>query len=154
MSHEQHPSLTIIRGKLSHTNPSGRRFVINADRWQLAKLRWRGAASDDREFGFELDYPLAHGDLVWENDYGFYIIQQAPEPVLVITAHAVTEAATLAWSIGNLHQPLQVSGHELIVPDDPAVRQLCQQQEIAFTAEHRVFQPFRAVIGHSHHHAH
>lgn len=152
MSHDPFSSLTIIRGKLSYANPSGRCIVISADRWQLAKLRWRGAASDEREFGFELEHPLAHGDLVWENDYGYYMIQQAPEAVLVITSHEITVTAALAWSIGNLHQPLQISGHELIVPDDPAVRQLCQQQEIAFAAEHRVFQPIRSVVGHAHHH--
>ncbi len=152
MSHNHTPSLTIIRGKLSYPNPTGRCIVISADRWQLAKLRWRGTASDQREFGFELESPLAHGDLVWENDYGYYLIQQTPEPVLVITSHAITETATLAWSIGNLHQPLQINGHELIVPDDPAVRQLCQQQQISFEAEHRVFQPIRSVVGHSHHH--
>lgn len=150
MNHDT-SALTIIRGKLADVRPTGRFISISADRWQLAKLRWRAAAADEREFGFELEKPLAHGDVVWENDYGYYVIQQIPEPVLVITSHEITQAAALAWAIGNLHQSLQINGNDLIVADDPAVRQLCAQQRIACTAEHRVFQPLRTVIGHHHH---
>ncbi len=152
MSHEFQPSLTIIRDVLDHAYPSGRFIAIPVDRWQLAKTRFRAVAADEREFGFELEHPLAHGDIVWENDYGYYVIQQIPEPVIVITSHEITQTAALAWSIGNLHQPLQINGHELIAADDPGIRQLCQHQQVAFETAHRVFQPFRSVISHHHHH--
>lgn len=152
MSQDIPPSLTIIREPLHDAHPTGRMIAIPADRWQLAKLRWRAAAADEREFGFELEEPLAHGDIIWENDYGYYMIQQAPEPVLVITSHEITRTAALAWSIGNLHQPMQVSGHELVAADDPSVRQLCHQQQITYEATHRIFQPMRSVISHHHHH--
>lgn len=122
---------------------------IHVDRWTLAKTRWRGAARDGREFGFELEHPLTHGDVVADG----YVIEQQPEPVLVVHYHDAREAATLAWSIGNLHQPVQVAETELITADDPAVRNYFAQQSIAFTSDERVFQPLRAAAHHHHHHA-
>ena len=151
--HRTNHAITVIRQAYAESiGVNGRPIPIRVDRWQLAKLRWRGVAADEREFGFDLETPLVHGDVIWANDYGYYVIQQTPEPVLVITSHEITQTAAISWSIGNLHQALQINGHELVVADDPAVRTLCQQQHIPFECAHRVFQPMRAVLGHSHHH--
>jgi urease accessory protein UreE len=90
--------------------------------------------------------------VIGENDYGYYVIQQMPEPVLVINLDDASTAAVVAWSVGNLHQPLQVTKEALITIDDPAVRQLCQQQHIEFSIDQRIFEPVRTVIGHHHHH--
>jgi len=150
----QTPSITIIRHRLEHYYQSGRLIPVPVDRWQLAKLRWKAAADDGREFGFDLEHVLQHEDVICENDYGYYVIHQTTEPVLVINLHDAASAAVVAWSVGNLHQPLQVTKDALITIDDPAVRQLCQQQHIEFSLDQRIFQPVRTVIGHHHHHHH
>ena len=152
--HRETTALTIIRHTLHHSHRNGRAISIVADRWQLAKTRWRAIAADGREFGFELEQPLRHGDVILENDYGHYILDQSPEPVLVFAMGDNESIASLAWSIGNLHQPLQVLPGEMVAADDPALRQWCDQQHVAYRGEHRVFQPLRAAAGHHHHHPH
>lgn len=120
---------------------------LRVDRWTLAKTRWRGTADDGRTFGFDLHHPLKHGD-------GFadgYVIEQQPEDVLVVVLNGIRSAAELAWSIGNVHQPVQISDTEIIAPDDGAVRNLFQQQGVVYSAQQRVFQPVRAAHGHHHH---
>jgi len=144
-------AITIIRHALHESPRSGRAICVVTDRWQLAKHRWRATATDGRDFGFELEHPMQHGDVIMENDYGHYVIEQTPEPVLVFSISDATTAATLAWSIGNLHQPLQVLADELVAADDPALRQWCDQQLVAYRSEQRVFQPLRASAGHHHH---
>ncbi|HMO98333.1 MAG TPA: urease accessory protein UreE [Kiritimatiellia bacterium] len=126
-------------------------MAIRADRWQLAKLRWRATAEDGREFGFELETPLQHGHAVWENYDAVYVIAQDPEDVLVIPLPEIHRAAAIAWAVGNLHQPLQVTDAELVTEDDGAVRHLLDDQGIAFSTEQRIFQPLRAVVTHHHH---
>jgi urease accessory protein len=152
--HRETTALTIVRQTLHHTHRSGRAIPIVADRWQLAKTRWRATAADGREFGFELEYPLRHGDVILENDYGHYVLEQSPESVLVFTMGDIETTASLAWSIGNLHQPLQVLPGELVAADDPALRQWCDQQHVTCRVEFRVFQPLRTAAGHHHHHHH
>jgi len=144
-------SITIIRDHLHDPVHHGRIIPIKADRWQMAKLRWRGTAADGREFGFELTHPLQHGDAVWTNDYGIYVVEQAEEDVLIIPRTEGNEIIAMAWAIGNLHQPLQVTENELIAADDPGLRQLFAQQNISFETGKRVFQPIRSVISHHHH---
>jgi urease accessory protein len=143
-------SITMIRNAMPAQGAAGETIAIHADRWQLAKLRWRATAADGREFGFELEAPLRHGDLIWENYHGTYTIVQDQEDVLVVTLPDAPAAAGLAWAIGNLHQPLQVTAAEIITEDDAALRHLFEQQHLSFTLEKRVFEPVRAVIAHPH----
>ena len=126
---------------------SGGAIPVRVDRWTLAKTRWRGTADDGRAFGFDLHHPLTHGDVIAEG----YVIEQQAEDVLVVPLCDVRTSAELAWSIGNLHQPVQVNGTELIAADDSAVRNYFGQRQVAFRQERRVFQPLRAVHGHHHH---
>jgi urease accessory protein UreE len=121
---------------------------LRVDRWTLAKTRWRGAAADGREFGFDLTHPLKHGDVVADG----YVIEQQPEDVLIVPLSDSVASASLAWNIGNIHQSLQVTATEIITADDSAVRNLFQQQSVKFACERRVFEPLRATHGHHHHH--
>lgn len=136
--------ITIIRhayeGKVTE-NPT----PLHVDRWTLAKTRWRGEADDGRAFGFDLEHPLKHGDAITEN----YVIAQKPEPVLVIPRAPEMDLATLAWSIGNLHQALEVTPRELITADDSALRPLLDGMNLYYRPEQRIFKPLRA---HHHHH--
>jgi len=144
--------MTVIRQVLTRSSAVGREIPIHVDRWQLSKLRWRAAADDGREFGFEVDEPLHHGDIVCCNDYNYYTIHQTSETVLVVNTTEKEVVTKLAWSIGNLHQLLQVSGSELICADDPSLRQLFDQLHIAYKVESRQFEPMRSASAHHHHH--
>jgi len=151
--HRNNTSLTVVRHSLPHSAAHGREIPVHVDRWQLAKLRWRAEAEDGRDFGIEVEEPLHHGDIVCTNDYSYYVIDQLPETVLVVKTTDAEKATRIAWSIGNLHQLLQINSDELISADDPSLRQLFDQLHIEYKVETRRFEPMRSAIGH-HHHSH
>lgn len=146
--------LTFIKAPISVSDKKYNRIPVKADRWTLAKLRWRADADDGRSFGFELETPLRHHDVVFQSGGDLYYIEQAEESVLVISTDTVKNTEELAWNIGNLHQPLQVTSTQLIAADDSAVTQLLNKQHIPYTVESRVFEPIRAMGTHTHHHHH
>jgi urease accessory protein len=124
---------------------------IPVDRLTLAKRRWRGVAEDGREFGFDLERPLADGAAVFVNGDAAYVIAQKYEPVLeVALGEDSPTAARLGWIIGNLHFAIEVAGPVVRVVDDPAVRQLFVREGVACTPCKRVFRPISG--GHSHSH--
>ena len=122
---------------------------IPVERLTLAKRRWRGAAEDGCEFGFDLETPLHDAAVVLQTNNVVYAIAQKFEPVLEVALDTdAAKAARLGWTIGNLHFPLEVAGTIVRVSDDPALRQLFDRERIQFVACKRVFHP----LGGAHHH--
>lgn len=144
------PPLEIVRGTLK-TRPARLPFVtLSADRWTLAKRRWRGRATDGREFGFDLEQPLRHGDVFFRTDTHGYSIDQVPEPVLRLDLGSPDAAARLAWQVGNLHFPVMLHLGCLLVEDDPALRHLFERNQTPFTAMTAIFEPLAGAPGHHH----
>jgi len=140
--------MQIVHGPLADT-PALTRIPLCVERLTLAKRRWRSAAADGAEFGFELTAPLADGAAFFASESAVYCIAQKPEPVLEIALiPKPAPVARLGWTIGNLHFPIQVTDEVIRVPDDPALRQLFERQKIPFNASERVFTPF--ARSHSH----
>src|SRR5207244_3005651 len=122
---------------------------IPVERLSLAKRRWRGVAEDGREFGFDLESPLADGAAVFRSECAIYVLAQKYEPVLETALGADSPAAArVGWMIGNLHFAIEVTGNVVRVIDDPAVRQLFEREGIAFAACKRIFHPLSG--GHHH----
>ena len=141
--------MEIIRAPLLKWNASLPTVRISVERLTLAKRRWRGAAGDGADFGFDLETPLADGACVFQNESAAYYIAQKYEPVLEIALGTDAPAsARLGWIIGNLHFPLEVAGGIVRVTDDPALRQLFEREHIPFVACKRVFHPLSG--GHHH----
>ncbi len=141
-------TLDIIRAPLAEHDASLPPVRIPVDRLTLAKRRWRGVAEDGREFGFDLEKPLADGDAAFQAE-SLYVIAQKYEPVLEVALGTdAPTAARLGWLIGNLHFPLEVACATVRVADDPALRQLFEREHIAFVACKRVFHPLSG--GHHH----
>ena len=126
---------------------------IHADRFTLAKRRWRGLAADGREFGFDLEQPLSGGEAVFATEAALYRLEQTPETVLEVALTDATDAARLGWLLGNLHFRIAVAGGFVHTPDDPAIVQLLEREHISYRSTQKVFRPLGS--GHSHgHHAH
>ena len=143
-------SLELIRSRLAPPLPDLPPIELIADRFTLAKRRWRGAAADGREFGFDLERPLRHQDIFFQTDTHRYVIVQAPEDVLRIAFTDPAQAARAAWQVGNMHFAVAVSVDCLFVEDDPILRQLLEREGIAFTAARAIFQPLGGAAGHRH----
>ncbi len=143
--------MQIIHGHLHQWDDRLPRISLRVSRGTLAKRRWRSAAEDGTEFGFDLEHPLEDGDAFLETEASVYLIAQQPEPVLEVQLdRTAADAARLGWMIGNLHFQLSIAGDLLRTVDDAAIRQLFGREQIAFTQCERVFQPLSG--GHSHEH--
>ena len=142
----------------SHAAPAGATLVrVRASRQELAKTRWRTSAEDGTDFGFDLHHPLADGAVIHVQDQRAYVMAQEPEPVLVVDPGADrAQWARAGWTLGNLHQPVEVTEHGLRMADEPAARQRIAQLGLAFRVEQSVFHPPRAAAHahHDHHHDH
>jgi urease accessory protein len=131
---------------------------VRVDRQKLAKRLWRATAADDTEFGFEVEIPLRHGDVVWASDKARYVIRQEPELVLEIPLDVKPDAAAvIGWAVGNLHFAIEAQPTRLLAPDDPGLRQALDRMHIHYHEMVEVFQPHRfadSLAGHGHGHSH
>ncbi len=145
--------MDLIHRALDDWNRTLPALRIPVERLVLAKRRWRGIAEDGRDFGFDLEAPLADGNAVFQDGDAVYVLTQKYEPVLEVQSSAfaagkAADAARLGWMIGNLHFQIEVVGDVVRVSDDPAVRQLFEREGIAYTTCKRVFHPLSG--GHHH----
>ena len=143
--------MQIIRDHLTHWDRGLPRTVLSVDRLTLARRRWRGAASDGVEFGFDLDYPLADGDVFFADGATCYHLAQQSEPVLQVALISPLDAVQVGWNIGNLHFQIAVTDQTILAPDDPAIRQMLERERIPYQPAKAVFRPLGGGHSHGHH---
>lgn len=141
-------ALEVVRGPLAQAAANLPAVALTVDRFTLARRRWRGVAADGREFGFDLERPLCHGDTFFQEAARRYVICQAAEPLLRMDLGSAAGAAAMAWRIGNLHFPVEIREDVLLTEDDPVLRQALAREGIAFVRTEGVFQPLSG--GHRH----
>jgi urease accessory protein len=146
--------IVISKPEHDHANGAHAHIHVEVDRLTLAKRRWRGVAEDGREFGFDLEQPLEHGDHFYGEGDRYYAIEQTAETVLEIPVANSEQAARVAWGLGNLHFGVQVLQGAIRVPEDSAVIQFLQREHIAYRKVSCVFQPLSTGASHHHHHDH
>lgn len=146
--------MIIIRHKLEAFDTGRRQVGLGVDRHALQKTRWRGVADDGTDFGFDLEVPLKHDEVFFETDSAVFVIRQAAEPVLVVGSDiSWRNAAELAWSAGNLHQPIELRADGMRLADEPAVRAMLEKLKLSYTRAVAVFRPQRgSQHAHDHHH--
>jgi urease accessory protein len=144
--------LTIIRGPIHvHGATYSQRVLLHADRATLSKRRWRGTSGNGREFGFDLDAPLTHGDVFFIDGDAIYLVEQTAEEVLEIPIAEPESAARIAWNLGNLHLAVQIVPHAVRVTENPTARKYLENDGIAFERKNRIFVPLSSG---AHHHGH
>ncbi|BET65152.1 hypothetical protein ASA1KI_00700 [Opitutales bacterium ASA1] len=145
--------MRIVRHALVDFDRSLPLVEIRVDRHKLSKRLWRASADDGTDFGFELEKPLEHGDVVHVSESHRYAIGQTAEPVLEIMLDPKPDAsAVLGWVVGNMHFVIEALPDRIRTPDDSALRQTFERVGIQFLATSAVFRPHRlaSVVGHSH----
>lgn len=145
--------MIIIRHKLGAFDTGRRQVGLRVNRHTLQKTRWRGVADDGTDFGFDLDLPLRHDEAFFETDNAVFVIRQATEPILIVGSDVPwRSAAELAWSAGNLHQPVELRADGLRLADEPAVRALLEKLKLMYSCVDAVFQPQGgSAHAHTHH---
>jgi urease accessory protein len=139
------PPVLIVTRKIadSSSRPAAEQISLTAERRLFLKRRWRGAAEDGMEFGFDLESRLHDGCVIHQTADADYVMRQEHEPVYVVRPRTLDEAALLGWRIGNLHMPVEITGGELRAAHDPAVRQLLEREGWAFEECTLLFNPLR-----------
>ena len=105
-------------------------IAIKIDRHKLARKRWRHAAEDGTDFGIDVEEALSHGDVIHLTDTKAYIIEQEPENCFQIALPEPAKAAWTGWMIGNLHFKAAFTDDSILVPDDLAVEQMLEREQL------------------------
>ncbi len=142
--------MVIIRGPIAAEGGTVLRILLAADRATLSKRRWRGAAEDGREFGFDLEKAMGDETVFFRDGEKAYVIAQKAEAVLEVRLGDAVDAARVGWMIGNLHFQIELGEGAVFAVDDPATRGLFDREGIPFARVERVFKPVSAVT-HGHH---
>lgn len=145
--------MILVREKIPDPSSGVRRVAVRAPRHQIAKRRWRASAEDGTDFGFDLAEPLQHGDCIHVAGQVAYFIEQEPEKVLIIEFPADSQnLAALAWNLGNLHAPMEVSPEGMILEENQAVRKWLAAFGAVYHEGQRIFRPLKSGSSHDHFH--
>ena len=141
------PPLQIIHRMIADVSkrPATEQIALTAERALFLKRRWRGAADDGVEFGFDLESRLKNGGVFWQTEAHDYVIHQKPELVYQLPIPNVDFAALAGWKIGNLHFPVQITEGFIRTLHDSAIKQLFEREAWTFEEVTVVFNPLRAV---------
>jgi urease accessory protein len=116
-----------------------------------------------QEILLDLDKPTAlnDGDAIKLEDGSLVLIKAAAQKLVAITAENPLRLTRLAWHLGGLHVPAEVTADAIYVEHDPALAELVRGQGCAMSEVERPFQPEpeihhhdHANCGHDHHHGH
>jgi urease accessory protein len=77
-------------------------------------------------------------------------IVEEPEPVLIVRPETPQLWALYAYQIGNSHQPLMLTGEELVCPDILGMEQVLAYHGIPFARAERPFTPVSQLPNHGH----
>lgn len=137
--------LRLVHAPEATSDPALPAIDLRVARRTLEKRLWRGVAADGTEFGFELERPLRHGDVVFQTRAVRYVIAQEPEAVLEVLIGGLPASATagVGWAVGNLHLEFSSESTRLLTPDEPAARRLFERIQIEYRATTAIFRPGR-----------
>ena len=124
-----------LAGKARDTLP----LTWEERRW----TRKRVTTSAGRELALALPTGtvLDPGAILLVEDDWYLAVEARPEPLLAIFAGSREEALRLAFDVGNRHFTLAVEDGALLVPDDPAMRQLATRVGVRWEPREAVYTP-------------
>ena len=140
-------AMILVQRMISETSarPTAEQIDIVAERRLFLKRRWRSAAVDGTDFGFDLETRLKHGCVVHQTDAADYVVRQEPERIYQVHPSSADEAALMGWKIGNLHLAVQIVEGLIRVTHDVAALQLFEREGWAFEEAAVVFNPLRVT---------
>lgn len=129
-------------------------IAVELDRHTLQKRRWRATATDGTELAVDLAEPVSHGTTIAATGSARYVVQQTPEPVLILPLpSSPDDAARLGWFLGNQHLPVEVRADCILVEDIPTLTDAIHRNHIHHHHGTEVFlaDPHSRSAGHHHH---
>jgi urease accessory protein len=123
-------------------------LVLTAEERRWGRRRVRTAAGRELVLALPTGSVLAPGTVLHVADTWYVVVEAAPEPVIAVAPRSREEALRVAFEVGNRHFPLALDGERLLVPDDPAMRQLLDRLGVLWALDRAPFVPLGA--GHRH----
>ena len=117
------------------------------------KARGRRRSDDGTEFGTALPRGtiLRAGDcLLCEPLARVFVVVEREEAVLVVVPRTPLEWGLFGYYIGNSHQPVMLTEHEIVCADLPGMDQVLEQHAIVFARATRAFTPVGLLTDHRH----
>ncbi len=84
---------------------------------------------------------IESGQILWIGAEWYLTMEAAVESLLVIQPEDQQQAILTAFEIGNLHFPLALDAHGILVPDDSAMVQLLKRIGVRWERRRAAFQP-------------
>lgn len=131
--------------------------VLTWDEMRKRRMRVQTDGGRWMDLAFDEGGALCDGDLLYvEGDLGI-ILRMAPEEVLAIYPRTPRELGLICYELGNRHLPSWLSPDEILVIDDPVLKEFLRQHGIQFESQIRtVSAPHLTAVGggvsHSHSH--
>jgi urease accessory protein len=119
------------------------------------RMKARGRHRTDRGVEFGTTLPrrsVLHGGdcLVFDQERLVVSVIAREEPVFVIEPATPAEWGLFAYQIGNSHQPLMLTDHEIVCPELPGMEQVLTYHRIPYARGLRAFTPVTQSSGHLH----
>jgi urease accessory protein len=98
-------------------------------------------APDGARFALELatGTALVPGQVLHRTASRSYVIEAAPEDVIVARPRTLEEAARVGHLVGNLHRDIEASGDDVIALADAALADRLRRAGVPFAIERRAF---------------
>jgi urease accessory protein len=122
--------------------------VLTAEERRWGRRRLLTRAGRQLALALPTGTTLVPGDVLHVGPGWYVVVEASPEPVLAVWPRSREEALRVAFEVGNRHFTLALDGDRLLVPDDPAMRQLLQRLGVPCIPEQAAFVPIGA--GHRH----
>lgn len=84
---------------------------------------------------------IRHGDVLFEDESRAIVVNVMPCELIVARSDDRRVFAELAWELGNLHWPTQVTDDELLFVEDESAMAAVQRLGVTWTRQTRRFDP-------------
>jgi urease accessory protein UreE len=123
-------------------------LVLNSEERRWTRRRTRTSSGRTVALALPTGTTLEPGTVLAIEADWYLEVEAAPEAVIAVRPGDPGAAIRIAFEVGNHHFPLALDGDDILVPDDPAMRNLLGRMGQSWEPRLAVFSP----IGHGHRH--
>jgi urease accessory protein len=87
---------------------------------------------------------IGHGDVLGENP--LLIVNLLPCQLVIARPESPEQFARLAFELGNLHHPAQISESQILFPPHPQANKVLEALKVPHSIESRRFVPTRLIV--------